>query len=562
MLEQFIKNRIIAQLPFEANEGQMELLDKLSQFIVSPTPRKAFILRGYAGTGKTSIMAALVGALQQLQQRIVLLAPTGRAAKVLSKYARVPAYTIHKYIYRARTKSAPSLEARGDEAIRREARGNEARGDEARGKEQFTLRDNLHKNTLFIVDEASMISGDGQWAMGNGQALFGSGNLLDDLVRFCYSSEGCSLLLLGDDAQLPPVGSDLSPALNEDYIAGYQLDTQSHTLTTVARQASDSGILENATRLRTLALGGRSLGVLISAEASNDYSQANVQEFRRLGVQEFRSSGVQEVRGLGVQEVRGSGVQEFRSLGVQEDTFWDLLGFGKDVQTVSGAELLEALEQSYNEVGVEETILLTRTNKRTNIYNQGIRARILWREEEISGGDRLMVVKNNYFWTEKYEDLPFLANGDMLEVVRLRNEREMYGYHFADVQLRSLDYDWEIDAVLWLDTLRTDSPEDNQLMHKDLFWKIAEDYPELQHNKKQLTEAIYESPYYNALQARMAYAITGHKSQGGQWERVFIDPQIGGDRREVKGDEAREFYRWLYTAITRATKKVYFIKNK
>ena len=498
MLEQFIKNRIIAQLPFEANEGQVELLDKLSQFIISPTPRKAFILRGYAGTGKTSIMAALVQAMKELKQHIVLLAPTGRAAKVLSRYAHVPAYTIHKYIYRARTKGAPSLEAKGDEAIRREARGE---------RQAFTLRDNLHKNTLFIVDEASMISGDGQWAMGNGQALFGSGNLLDDLVRFCYSSEGCSLLLLGDDAQLPPVGSTQSAALNEDYMAGYQLNIQSHTLTEVARQTNDSGILANATRLRPLALGGRSLGV-------------------------------------------------------QEDTFWDLLEFGEDVCTVSGAELLEAIEQSYNEVGVEETILLTRTNKRTNIYNQGIRARILWREEEISGGDRLMVVKNNYFWTEKYEDLPFLANGDMLEVVRLRNEREMYGYHFADVQLRSLDYDWEIDAVLWLDTLHSDKPEDNQLMHKDLFWKIAEDYPELQHNKKQLTEAIYESPYYNALQARMAYAITGHKSQGGQWERVFIDPQIGGDRREVKGDEAREFYRWLYTAITRATKKVYFIKNK
>ena len=303
-------------------------------------------------------------------------------------------------------------------------------------------------------------------------------------------------------------------------MAGYQLNIQSHTLTEVARQANDSGILANATRLRPLALG--------------------------------------------------------KSLGVQEDTFWDLLEFGEDVCTVSGAELLEAIEQSYNEVGTEETILLTRTNRRTNIYNQGIRARILWKEEELGSGDRLMVIKNNYFWTEKYEDLPFLANGDMLEVVRLRNEREIYGYHFADVQLRSLDYDWEIDAVLWLDTLRTDSPEDNHVMHKELFWKIAEDYPELQHNKKQLTEAIYESPYYNALQARMAYAITGHKSQGGQWERVFIDPQIGGAmrregdeairreaiRREAKGDEAREFYRWLYTAITRATKKVYFIKNK
>ena len=499
MLEQFIKNRIIAQLPFDANEGQLDLLDKLSQFIISPTPRKAFILRGYAGTGKTSIMAALVGALHDLQQRIVLLAPTGRAAKVLSGYAHMPAYTIHKYIYRARSKSALSL---GDATL------------QSKGERQaFSLRDNLHKNTLFIVDEASMISGL------RDNPIFGSGNLLDDLVKFVYSSEGCSLLLLGDDAQLPPVGSDLSPALSKNYIAGYQLDTQSHTLTTVARQASDSGILENATRLRPLALG-KSLedGALRLQDATLQF--------------------------------RGT------------EDFWDALEFGKDVQTVSGAELLEALEQSYNEVGVEETILLTRTNKRTNIYNQGIRARILWREEEISGGDRLMVVKNNYFWTEKYEDLPFLANGDMLEVVRLRNEREMYGYHFADVQLRSLDYDWEIDAVLWLDTLRSDKPEDNHLMHKDLFWKIAEDYPELQHDKKQLTEAIYESPYYNALQARMAYAITGHKSQGGQWERVFIDPQIGGERREVKGDEAREFYRWLYTAITRATKKVYFIKNK
>ena len=503
MLEQFIKNRIIAQLPFEANEGQIELLDKLSRFIISPSPRKAFILKGYAGTGKTSIMAALVQAMKELQQHIVLLAPTGRAAKVLSSYARVPAYTIHKYIYRAHSKSVPSLEDNTkclqDTTL------------QFRSKELFTLRDNLHKNTLFIVDEASMISGL------RDNPIFGSGMLLDDLVRFVYSSEGCSLLLLGDDAQLPPVGSNQSPALNKEYMAGYQLDMHSHTLTTVARQANDSGILENATRLRPLALG----------------------------------------------------VQEFRSLGGQENMFWDILELGEDVQTISGAELLEVLEQSYNEVGEEETILLTRTNKRTNIYNQGIRARILWREDEISSGDRVMVSKNNYFWTEKYENLPFLANGDMLEVIRLRNEREMYGYHFADVELRSLDYDWEIDAVIWLDTLSSDSPESNNMMHRDLFWKIAEDYPELQRNKKQLSEAVYASPYYNALQVRMAYAITGHKSQGGQWERVFIDPYIGGQptpNPSLKGGEQdsnmRDFYRWLYTAITRATNKVYFIKNK
>jgi exodeoxyribonuclease-5 len=232
------------------------------------------------------------------------------------------------------------------------------------------------------------------------------------------------------------------------------------------------------------------------------------------------------------------------------------------VQTISGAELLEALEQSYSEVGEEETILLTRTNKRTNIYNQGIRARILWREDEISSGDRLMVCKNNYFWTEKYDDLPFLANGDMLEVVRLRNEREMYGYHFADAQLRSLDYDWEIDVVLWIDTMYSDNPEANQKMQKDLFYKIAEDYPELQNSRKKLIETIYQSPYYNALQVRMAYAITGHKSQGGQWAKVFIDPYKGGEQNTTPNtDEQREFFRWLYTAITRATEEVYFIKN-
>ena len=503
MLEQFIKNRIIAELPFEANEGQLELLDKLSQFVISPTPRKAFILRGYAGTGKTSIMAALVGALQHLQQRIVLLAPTGRAAKVLSKYAHVPAYTIHKYIYRARSKSAPSLE---DATL------------QSKGERQtFSLRDNLHKNTLFIVDEASMISGL------RDNPMFGSGMLLEDLVRYVYSGEGCSMLLLGDDAQLPPVGSSQSPALSSDYMSGYQLDISSHTLTQVARQATDSGILDNATRLRPFALGGA------SAPSLED------------GIKCLQNATLQ-----------------FRG----KEEFWDILAFGKDVQTVSGAELLEALEQSYNEVGIEETILLTRTNKRTNIYNQGIRTRILWREDEISSGDRLMVCKNNYFWTEKYDDLPFLANGDMLEVVRLRNEREMYGYHFADAQLRSLDYDWEIDVVLWIDTMHSDNPEANQKMQKDLFYKIAEDYPELQNSRKKLIETIYQSPYYNALQVRMAYAITGHKSQGGQWARVFIDPYKGGEQNTTPdAEEQREFFRWLYTAITRATEEVYFIKN-
>ena len=467
MLEQFIKNRIIASLSFMPNEGQNALLDKLSRFIISPVERKAFILLGYAGTGKTSMMAALVQAYKDLQQKVVLLAPTGRAAKVLSRYARTPSYTIHKFIYRQKKL----------------------------GEEVFSLNDNLYKHTLFIVDESSMISGirDNQ--------TFGSGILLDDLVKYVYSGDGCSLLLLGDNAQLPPIGTELSPALREEYMAKYSLNITTHTLTEVARQALDSGILSNATTLRHVAL--------------NPHNSAG-------------------------------------------KDMWGYLQQSADLEMISGSDFIEKIEESYRDIGAEQTIILTRTNKRTNIYNQGIRARILWREEEIENGDRLMVSKNNYFWTEKYENLPFLANGDMLEISRLRNIREMYGFHFADAQLRALDYDWEIDAVIWLDTLHSDSPEMNNGLHRELFGRIAEDYPELAHNRKKLIETIYQSPYYNALQVRFAYAVTGHKSQGGQWKHVYIDPYKGG---ELHADE-EGFYRWLYTAVTRASEKVYFIKNE
>ncbi|MBR5443496.1 MAG: AAA family ATPase [Paludibacteraceae bacterium] len=449
------------------NEGQNALLDKLSRFIISPVERKAFILLGYAGTGKTSMMAALVQAYKELQQKVVLLAPTGRAAKVLSRYAHTPAYTIHKFIYRQKKL----------------------------GEEVFSLNDNLYKHTLFIVDEASMISGirDNQ--------TFGSGILLDDLVKYVYSGDGCSLLLLGDNAQLPPIGTELSPALREEYMAKYSLNITTHTLTEVARQALDSGILSNATTLRHVAL--------------NPHNSAG-------------------------------------------KDMWGYLQQSADLEMISGSDFIEKIEESYRDIGAEQTIILTRTNKRTNIYNQGIRARILWREEEIENGDRLMVSKNNYFWTEKYESLPFLANGDMLEISRLRNIREMYGFHFADAQLRALDYDWEIDAVIWLDTLHSDSPEMNNGLHRELFGRIAEDYPELAHNRKKLIETIYQSPYYNALQVRFAYAVTGHKSQGGQWKHVYIDPYKGG---ELHADE-EGFYRWLYTAVTRASEKVYFIKNE
>lgn len=459
MLENFIKNRIIHSLPFAPNEGQAELLQLLTQFILSKNERKAFVLRGYAGTGKTSIMAALVKALGEVKQSVILLAPTGRAAKVLARYANKAAYTIHKYIYRQ----------------------------DKLGGDSFSLSDNLHKHALFIVDEASMISGQ------RDNPTFGTGVLLKDLIKYVYAGEGCSLLLLGDDAQLPPVGSDISPALDINYLLGFGLDITSYTLTQVARQALDSGILSNATAIR-------------------------------------------------------------KQISMPQQTFD--YQYTSDFQAFEGVEFLELLEQSYNEVGAEETILLTRTNRRTNLYNQGVRARILWKEDAISSGDRLMITKNNYFWTKDYEGIPFLANGDMMEIVRLRNWREMYGFQFVDASLRAIDYDWEIDVILWLDTLTTDSPEVNHQLHQQLFDHISEDYPELQHNRKKLIETIYESPYYNALQIRFAYAVTCHKAQGGQWKRVFIDPgNIPVEERD------KNYYRWLYTAITRATEQVYLLTN-
>ena len=467
MLTDFIISRIKAELPFEPNAEKEGLFQALGSFIISHDPRKAFILRGYAGTGKTSVMSALVRALAGLKQPCVLLAPTGRAAKVLSRYSGQQAYTIHKKIYRQ----------------------------QQLGMEAFALSDNLHRNTLFIVDEASMLSGN------RDNGVFGSGCLLDDLVRYVYNGPGCSLLLVGDDAQLPPVGSLNSPALVADYMTNsYQLSVVSYQLTEVARQALDSGILSEATRLRKL-LG--SLG--------------------NLG-----------------------------SIGILENQ--------KDIILLKGEEVIETLEDSWREVGAEETLIIARSNKMTNLYNQGVRARILWKEEELSNGDRIMVTKNNYFWAQEYEDLEFLANGDMFEVERLNNIHELYGFHFGKASLRSVDYNWEIEALVWLDTLTTDSPEANYMLQKELFSRIAEDYPEIR-NKKELVKKIFDSPYYNALQIRYAYCVTCHKAQGGQWRHVYIDKGLEDERiSELEETEKREYLRWLYTALTRSTEKVYLLR--
>ena len=460
MLEKFIISRIKAELPFVPNEEKEQLFDVLGRFLVSREPHKCFILKGYAGTGKTSVVSALVRAMEKLQQPCVLLAPTGRAAKVLAHYSGYPAFTIHKWIYRQ------------DSGI----------------KETFSIAENKAEHTLFIVDEASMISAR------RDNEQFGTGSLLDDLVQFVYSGTACSMLLLGDDAQLPPVSNPESKALEPDFLSGYGLSVSTFSLTQVARQALDSGILRNATALR-----------------------------EQLAVNAYTPH-------------------------IEED---------KDIVRIAGTDIQELLERSYAEAGDEETIILTRTNRRTNLYNQGVRARIKWKEDAISNGDRLMISKNNYFWTQNYENLPFLANGDMAEIVRLRNERELYGFHFADASLRLIDYDWEVDVILWLDTLTTDSPEQNYNLQKQLYARIAEDYPEIR-NKQDLFKLIRENEYYNALQARFAYAVTCHKAQGGQWKRVFID--AGFPLKEDASDEdRRDWLRWLYTALTRATEQIYLI---
>ena len=469
MLEDFLINRIKSELPFEPNEEKAGLFKALGAFLVSRVPRNAFVLSGYAGTGKTSVVSALVRTLASLKQSYVLLAPTGRAAKVLSRYSGSQAYTIHKKIYRQNRL----------------------------GVEAFSLSDNLHKHTLFIIDEASMLSGN------RDNGTFGSGCLLDDLVRYVYQGDGCSMLLLGDNAQLPPVGSTYSPALDVEFLKrNYRLSVFSYQLSVVARQALDSGILSEATRIRNL--------------LSNPSNQSNL---------------------------------------------ISLVPNGKDVIQVPGEEVIETIEDSWRTVGAEETLVIARSNKMTNLYNQGVRARVMWKEEQLSNGDRIMVSKNNYFWTHEYKDLEFIANGDMFEIERLTNEHEMYGFHFAKVALRSVDYNWEIEALVWLDTLTTDTPEANYSLQKELFSRIAEDYPEIR-NKKDLVKKIYDSPYFNALQIRYAYCVTCHKSQGGQWKHVYIDTSGIGEDEERMADPAEryEYLRWLYPALTRATEKIYILR--
>lgn len=458
-----ISQQIYAKLSFEATFNQKKIIEQLSSWLCDDDYRRIFLLNGYAGTGKTTIIAAFVAALKELGIKTILLAPTGRAAKVLSHYSSADAFTIHKRIYRER--SLASYESK------------------------FSLDYNRERGAVFIVDEASMLSS----ASGD-DATFGSGNLLDDLVQYVRSGKECRLMLVGDDAQLPPVGDDYSPALDPATLLQYG-DVEYGTMDEVVRQTADSGILFNATMLRLML------------------------ENRIFEIPKF-------------------------------DTSYP------DFKSVEGGELLETLQDCYDRYGRDETIVITRSNKRANRYNEGIRRYNLSAEEEIESGDMLMVVKNNYHYAERDEKSPmsFVANGDVVRLRRIRRFEEFYGFRFIDAQLEFPDYgDYQMDVKVMLDTLASESPSLTRDESRRLFYEVEKDYMDITAKGKRY-RAIRENPHFNAMQVKFAYAVTCHKSQGGQWRAVFVDRCLFGDETMSK-----DMLRWLYTAITRATERVYLV---
>ncbi len=464
MINNYLERQIKENFSYRPTFEQEIAIKSVTNFLLSTRTEQVFVLKGYAGTGKTSLVGALVKTLYRLKRKCVLLAPTGRAAKVFSAYAGYPAFTIHKKIYRQRSFS------------------NELTN--------FTVNDNLYRDTLFVVDEASMIANEGM-----GSSLFGTGRLLDDLIRYVYSGEGCRLMLLGDTAQLPPVGEEESPALEVNVLRGYNLEVECTELTEVVRQLQQSGILWNATQLRM-----------------------------RIANEDFEK----------LPKVR-------------------LSGFA-DIRRVPGDELIDRISSSYDRVGIGETIVISRSNKRANLYNKGIRQSILYREDELNSGDRLMVAKNNYFWTEGHKEMEFIANGEIALVRRVRRVKEMYGFRFAEVVLTFPDYeDWGLETTILLDTLHSETPSLSREENERLFSAIWEDYADIT-NKRDRMKKMKTDPYYNALQVKYAYAVTCHKAQGGQWSDVFIDQGYIPEEQLTP-----DYFRWLYTAFTRATGNLFLV---
>ncbi|MEN9335582.1 MAG: hypothetical protein RLZZ500_569 [Bacteroidota bacterium] len=458
---------LLQQFPFQPTLKQEVFFQKIAHYVTDPNDDHIFVLKGYAGTGKTTVISTLVNCLAAIQYKSVLLAPTGRAAKVIANYSQKPAFTIHKKIYFPK-KSA--------------------------GGVSFTIQQNKHKNTIFIVDEASMISDQ---EGGSGQ--YQNGSLLDDLIYYVYNSQNCKLILLGDTAQLPPVNRLESPALNTQTLElHYQKNVDTIELDEVMRQEEKSGILYNATQLREL-----------------------LQE-------EF--------------------FEEFQ---------FQLRGFKDIVRLVDGYDIQDAINAAYSNYSIEDTAFIVRSNKRANQYNEQIRARILFKESELSVGDFLMVVKNNYFWLKETDAAGFIANGDIIEVLEIYGFKELYGFHFARVKIRMVDYPEQIpfETVLLLDTIKIEAPALTYEQSNRLYEEVLKDYED-EPSKYKKMEKLKQNEYFNALQVKFSYAITCHKSQGGQWNTVFIEqPYL------PEGMDA-DYVRWLYTAMTRAKDKLYLIGFK
>lgn len=469
-----LKYKILQQFGFPPTQEQAHALEVFAEFLTDRDPHAVMILRGSAGTGKTTLSGAIVRTLKEIRQKVMLLAPTGRAAKVFSLNSGSPAYTIHRRIYRE--KSFSGVEG------------------------QFNLNDNLYTDTLFMVDEASMIAN-----MGLGGMSFGSGCLLDDLVHFVYQGRNDRLLLIGDKAQLPPVGEEESPALHAAMLEGYGLKVYECDLNEVLRQSEESGILYNATMIRQMI-------------THDDITQLPKIHFA---------------------------------------------GYS-DIKQMPGAELIEALADSYHHVGLDDTIVVTRSNKRANIFNQGIRNMVLDREEELSQGDILMIVKNNYYWMEEERksnnklqsnEIPaFLANGDRAKVLKVRRRIDLYGFRFATLLLQFPDYgNYELEATVLLDTLTSEAPALTHEQQEQLFHQIEEDYQDIP-LKTDRMKAIRQNQFFNALLVKFAYAVTCHKAQGGQWAHVYVDQGYMTDDMLNP-----DYIHWLYTAFTRATEMLYLV---
>ncbi len=465
MIQQEILRHVLTALSLSPTAEQKVAAETFADFLSDTSVNAVMVMRGSAGTGKTSLAAAVVKAMMALHQKVMLLAPTGRAAKVLALRSSHEAFTIHRKIYRQK-------------AFTGDMTG-------------FLLNDNLHTDTLFVVDEASMISN-----LGLNDTNFGSGRLLDDLVRFVYGGRNCRLLLVGDKAQLPPVGEEESPALMPEMLAAYGLETYVSDLNEVIRQSSRSGILYNATIVRNM----------ITHDEVTSLPQIQFGGFA-------------------------------------------------DICMVPGAELIESLAGSYSHVGMDETIVVTRSNKRANAYNMGIRGSVLGREEELVTGDILMVVRNNYYWAEKEKSpFGFIANGDRARVRKVRNFRQLYGFRFADVVMSFPDYDdFEMMTTVILDSISVDAPSLTRQQCDALFNSVMEDYFDVPTKQGKL-EKVRVDAYYNALQVKYAYAVTCHKAQGGQWQHVYVDQGYMTDDMLTP-----DYIHWLYTAFTRASEKLFLV---